>query len=72
MSPNDAVGTVVVGVDGSKAAINAALWAIDEAISRDVPLRLIHVVEPKAGADRSSRRESCMRQTLRSRPPADR
>lgn len=48
MSPNDAVGTVVVGVDGSKAAINAALWAIDEAISRDVPLRLIHVVEPKA------------------------
>ena len=34
---------VVVGVDGSDAAINAAKWAIDEAISRDVPLRLVHV-----------------------------
>ena len=31
---------VVVGVDGSDAAINAAKWAIDEAISRDVPLRI--------------------------------
>jgi hypothetical protein len=28
---------VVVGVDGADAAINAAIWAIDEATSRDVP-----------------------------------
>lgn len=35
---------IVVGVDGSVAAINAALWAIDEAISRDVPLRIVHVI----------------------------
>jgi nucleotide-binding universal stress UspA family protein len=34
---------VVVGVDGSDAAINAAKWAIDEALSRDVPLRIVHV-----------------------------
>ena len=34
---------VVVGIDGSDAAINAATWAIDEAVSRDVPLRLVHV-----------------------------
>ncbi len=34
---------VVVGVDGSEAAINAAKWAIDEAISRDVPLRMVYV-----------------------------
>ena len=34
---------VVVGIDGSAAAINAAKWAIDEAISRDVPLRMVHV-----------------------------
>ena len=33
---------VVVGVDGSDAAIDAK-WAIDEAISRDVPLRIVHV-----------------------------
>lgn len=34
---------VVVGIDGSDAAINAAKWAVDEAISRDVPLRMVHV-----------------------------
>ncbi|CDO89033.1 universal stress protein [Mycobacterium triplex] len=36
--------SVVVGVDGSKAAISAAKWAIDEAISRELPLRLVHVI----------------------------
>jgi nucleotide-binding universal stress UspA family protein len=36
--------SVVVGVDGSKASIDAAKWAIDEAISRELPLRLVHVV----------------------------
>ncbi|MCV7413060.1 universal stress protein [Mycobacterium florentinum] len=36
--------SVVVGVDGSKAAITAAKWAIDEAISRELPLRFVHVV----------------------------
>src|SRR6185436_12732044 len=34
---------IVVGVDGSTAALTAARWAIDEAISRDVPLRIVHV-----------------------------
>lgn len=33
---------IVVGVDGSDAAIKAALWAIDEATSRDVPLRIVY------------------------------
>jgi nucleotide-binding universal stress UspA family protein len=32
-----------VGIDGSQAALNAALWAIDEAINRDVRLRMVHV-----------------------------
>ncbi len=36
---------VAVGVDGSKAAIHAVLWAVDEAVSRDVPLRLHCAVE---------------------------
>ncbi|KZS57862.1 universal stress protein [Mycobacterium ostraviense] len=36
---------VVVGVDGSPAAITAALWGIDEAVSRAVPLRLISVIK---------------------------
>ena len=35
---------VVVGVDGSDAAINAVKWAIHEAIARDAPLlRIVHV-----------------------------
>lgn len=36
---------VVVGVDGSTAALRAALWAIDEALSRDIPLRLVHALD---------------------------
>ena len=35
---------VVVGVDGSTVALRAALWAVDEAVSRDIPLRLIHAL----------------------------
>ena len=38
----DPLSPVVVGFDGSEAAIAAALWAADEAIARDVPLRLVH------------------------------
>jgi nucleotide-binding universal stress UspA family protein len=42
---------IVVGIDGSHAAINAAKWAASEAISRDLPLRLIHAVPaPQADA----------------------
>lgn len=37
---------VVVGIDGSPAAVEAALWAIDEAVDRDVPLRLVYVTAP--------------------------
>jgi nucleotide-binding universal stress UspA family protein len=33
-----------VGIDGSDAAINAAKWAVTEATSRDIPLRLIHAI----------------------------
>jgi hypothetical protein len=33
--------SVVAGVDGSQAAVNAAKWAIDEVISREMPLRLV-------------------------------
>ena len=41
--------SVVVGVNGSQAAVNAAKWAIDEAISRQMPLRLVYVI-PRAEA----------------------
>jgi nucleotide-binding universal stress UspA family protein len=37
--------SVVVGIDGSEAAVRAAEWAIDEAVSRNVPLRLVCVMK---------------------------
>jgi nucleotide-binding universal stress UspA family protein len=37
---------VVVGIDGSRAGVYAALWAVDEAVSRDIPLRLVYAIEP--------------------------
>ena len=47
---------VIVGIDGSQTATQAALWAVDEAVTRDIPLRLVHVIEPadfaKAEAER--------------------
>jgi nucleotide-binding universal stress UspA family protein len=36
---------VVVGIDGSESAVHAAEWAADEAAGRDLPLRLIHVIQ---------------------------
>lgn len=38
--------SVVVGIDGSRNALNAALWAVDEAVKRDIPLRLVCAIKP--------------------------
>ena len=48
--------SVVVGIDGSHSAVDAALWAADEAVSRDIPLRLIYAIDPAntAGSDREA------------------
>src|SRR6478735_7951359 len=40
--------SVVVGIDGSRSALDAALWAVDEAVSRDIPLRLVYAIDPDA------------------------
>lgn len=48
---SDVTPSVVVGIDGSPAAMEAALWAIDEAEHRDVPLRLIYVIDTTDPAD---------------------
>jgi nucleotide-binding universal stress UspA family protein len=37
--------SVVAAIDGSGTAINAALWAVDEAIARSSPLRLVCVTK---------------------------
>ena len=43
---------VIVGIDGSDAAVNAAVWAVDEALARGVPLQLLYATKPKhLGAD---------------------
>jgi nucleotide-binding universal stress UspA family protein len=43
MKHMESPGPIIVGVDGSRAAISAGIWAIEEAISRDVSLRIVHV-----------------------------
>lgn len=45
--------SVVVGVDGSHAALNAVRWAAAEAVDRDVALRIVHAVpcDPDGAAD---------------------
>lgn len=41
---------VVVGIDGSDTAVNAAQWAVEEAVSRDVPLRLVCAIKEKSSS----------------------
>ncbi|MGB8206030.1 MAG: universal stress protein [Mycobacterium sp.] len=53
MNSAESPGPVVVGVDGSDAAIGAAEWAVKEAIHQDVPLRLVYVIETTDGPSAS-------------------
>ncbi len=48
MQDHDAASSpaVVVGIDGSRSAVSAALWAADEAVGRDIPLRLVYAIDP--------------------------
>ncbi len=45
--------SVVVGINGSQAAVNAAKWTVDEALSRQLPLRLVYVI-PRRDGERGS------------------
>ncbi|MGW9426287.1 universal stress protein, partial [Streptomyces koyangensis] len=45
MSPANETRPVIVGVDGSDAAIHAVRWAAVEAHARKVPLKLVHVID---------------------------
>ena len=47
MSDSGAATPVVVGIDGSATAIGAVQWAIEEAISRNVSLRLVCVTKSR-------------------------
>lgn len=43
MQTPETTGPVVVGVDGSTAALDAVRWAAEEAVQRGVPLRIVYV-----------------------------
>ncbi len=45
MTGSELYRSVVVGIDGSLSAIRTAEWAVDEAVSRNVPLRLVYVTD---------------------------
>lgn len=47
MTDSHTAKPVVVGIDGSAPSIAAAEWGIKEAITRDVPLRLVCVMKSK-------------------------
>lgn len=47
MNQPQSTQSIVTGIDGSNTAINAAKWAVAEATSRGLPLRLVHVIEDK-------------------------
>ena len=46
--------SVVVGIDGSRSALDTSLWAVDEAVSRDIPLRLVYAIDPDPTSDNHS------------------
>src|SRR6516225_7589990 len=66
--------SVVVGINGSKAAGNAGKWAIDEAPGRQMPLRLVYVTPrqgEKAGSPPSSEWELERAETALSQEECD-
>jgi nucleotide-binding universal stress UspA family protein len=52
--------SVVVGVDGSQAAIRAARWAVDEVAGTDIPLRLLYITKANPGAGPGEARAALM------------
>jgi hypothetical protein len=69
MSNHESPGPVVVGIDGSDAAIGAARWAAKEAVHQDVPLRLVYVIQttdgPTAWTDAYAAEEAYAERSLR-------
>jgi nucleotide-binding universal stress UspA family protein len=57
--------SIVVGVDGSKAAIRAALWAVDEAVSRDASLRLVCATEQAEQEREPAAGQAAIRQAVK-------
>lgn len=45
MNASEIQSAVIVGIDGSQASVHAAEWAVDEALGRGVPLRLLAAIQ---------------------------
>ena len=58
--------SVVVGIDGSRSGVEAALWAVEEAVSRDIPLRLVYAIDPAKAGDRPAGHGPRTRRRLKS------
>jgi nucleotide-binding universal stress UspA family protein len=54
-NPQARVPEIVVGVDGSSTALRAVAWAVAEARSRGVPLRIVHAAPYATDADTRGR-----------------
>jgi nucleotide-binding universal stress UspA family protein len=71
---------VVVGIDGSRSALRAALWAVDEAVHRDIPLRLLYALDqldenhldPDEAARKLATAETAVRHAVRAIESTDR
>jgi nucleotide-binding universal stress UspA family protein len=50
--------SVVIGIDGSQAAVRAALWAVDEVADTDTPLRLLYIRELSSTAGQAEARSA--------------
>lgn len=57
--------SIVVGLDGSRPAQNAARWALDEAVGRELPLHLVATVEPGEATEAAQRRIGAVAAALR-------
>jgi nucleotide-binding universal stress UspA family protein len=53
IAKQDRPQSVVVGIDGTQAALDAAAWAVAEAASLGLPLRLVHVSVARTPAGHS-------------------
>ncbi|MGE2836778.1 universal stress protein [Mycobacterium sp. SMC-4] len=52
---------IVVGIDGSPSAVDAALWAVDHAVADGLPLRLVYVIEPSEDGERPDPQDQARR-----------
>ncbi|WP_268768019.1 universal stress protein [Mycolicibacter heraklionensis] len=64
--PHCSAPRVVVGLDASRAAMQAATWAVDEAVDRDIPLWLLYAIDEAGGPHDAAAEVATAEKTVRS------